>query len=68
MGPFLPPGSQPHSSECGKGSLYFTVIAESRSGFVLMGSDEILGHSSTKGSDQPGLCPSLDSGGGLGFP
>ena len=66
--PLPPPGSQPHSSECGKGVIFFTITAEKILGLVLMDSDEVLG----QGREQGGsnllswiTYPPLDSGGGI---
>ena len=38
--PLPPPGSQPHSSKCGEGDIFFTIIAENILGLVLMDSDK----------------------------
>lgn len=77
MRPLPPPGSQPHNAKCGKGSIFFTIVAENIPGLVPMGSHEVLGHSCTNacdwgdwGCNWPGCisCPPLDSGGGVGSP
>ena len=67
--PLPPPGSQPHSSKCGEGDIFFTIIAENILGLVLMDSDKVLG----QGCEQGGpnwlswiTYPPLDSGGGIG--